>query len=94
MSGFNNRNVFSDSSEGLKSKIKVTAGPCASNGAGKDLFQAFLPASGNFLVSGSIVIVFRGRSPVCMSKFSLFYKDISHICLGPTLMASLYLDYF
>lgn len=87
----NNSNV-SHSSIGWKSETKVLCKVGSFWGLlGKILFQASALALDRHFLSMFLHIVF----PLHVSRFQIspFYKHISHIWLGPTLMISFDLDY-
>ena len=97
--------MYSHSSGDWKPKVKVLVamGLPPLKVLGVDLFQASLPASGSLECS----LVCKWLPSPCVSshdppsvhvclcvQISPFYKDTSHIELGPTLMTLCYLDYF
>ena len=83
--GWNNGNLFSHSSGGWKSEIKVLAGLI--------LLRGMRESSGSFLSQATFKLssgwIFTLPSLCkCLCQISLSYKDTSHIGLGHTLMTS------
>ena len=101
MGGLQSRNLLAHSSGGQKSKTEVLAGVLPLKAMGKDLSQASflasscLPASFDaWSCTTPILHVHVASSLVLLCvQISSSSKDTSQIGLGPTLMASFYLNH-